>query len=367
MHRTPSFRSLWLLLGAALLAAAPAGAQRAPARDAEALAALRAEAERARQELDAAREQLHRYVQALGARPDIRRAELDSLNALTSRVTSARSRATRAEARMRLRSQAASRPATVRGSGQPAGWFGVTVQTLSTEQLSGGTRLVSAELPRINAVEPGSPAFKAGLRAGDRLVTIRGLDVRRGVDLAELLRPGAVLPVRYERDGELRDVAVRIEARPLTYESRVAVSIIESPREGAPAAVTVPGPRGARTMVRVGGRAGPVPGEPGAGVFVFSTHGTGVVAGAEVTQLNDNLREALGARHGLYVLRVVPGMPADRSGIRQGDVLVRAGTLQLDAPVDLVRAVRERVEADARMLRVELLRERKVRAVELKW
>lgn len=369
----PLARSVWLLLGATLLAGAPAAAQRpAAVADGEVIAALRADAERARRELETVRALYERYVQELGARPTIERAQVDSLRRLDHRLTVARTQASMAEARLRYRAQAASGEMGPRSA--PAGWFGVTVQTLASGDASTPTHLVSAELPLVSSVDPGSPAFKAGLRAGDRLVALRGLDVRRGIDLAALLRPGTTLPVRFERDGELRDVTVRIEARPLNYESRVTVRVVETPRDRAPGrapertVTLLPGPGAARGMVRVAGEGEGDPlGEAAAGFFVFSTPGTGVVAGAEVTQLNDNLRESLGATRGLYVLRVVPGMPAARAGVRQGDVLLRAGTLLLDAPVDLVRAVRERVDADSRALRLELLRDRKVGVVELRW
>lgn len=60
------------------------------------------------------------------------------------------------------------------------------------------------------------------------------------------------------------------------------------------------------------------------------------VAGAEVTELEPELAEYFrGVRDGLLVLRVAPGTPADRAGLRPGDVITAGGGRALDAVQDL--------------------------------
>ena len=69
--------------------------------------------------------------------------------------------------------------------------------------------------PVVGSVEPGSPAAQAGLRAGDRLVSVAGEPVRFWSDADSRLReaPGETLPLRFERAGETRELALPLERR----------------------------------------------------------------------------------------------------------------------------------------------------------
>jgi regulator of sigma E protease len=62
--------------------------------------------------------------------------------------------------------------------------------------------------PVVASIEAGSAAEAAGLRAGDRIVSINGRDVDRFEDIANyvVLRPGERLRVRFERDGRQSEV-----------------------------------------------------------------------------------------------------------------------------------------------------------------
>ena len=83
------------------------------------------------------------------------------------------------------------------------------------------------------------------------------------------------------------------------------------------------------------------PDAPRVGFYAFSVAdhmaaGQRGVAGAEVTALEPELAEYFrGVRDGLLVLRVAPGTPADRAGLRPGDVIVAGGGRALDAVQDL--------------------------------
>jgi S1-C subfamily serine protease len=68
----------------------------------------------------------------------------------------------------------------------------------------------------VSAVEPESPAARAGLLLGDALLALGGVRVEEPADLLPLLeeeRIGEALPVRLLRAGEVRDVTVTIAAR----------------------------------------------------------------------------------------------------------------------------------------------------------
>lgn len=87
----------------------------------------------------------------------------------------------------------------------------------------------------------------------------------------------------------------------------------------------------------------PAPPAPGAGMHVYTFRvedhiaaGERGVAGAEVTPLDPELAEYFrGAREGLLVLRVAPGTPADRAGLRPGDVLTSGRGRSLTTVADL--------------------------------
>jgi S1-C subfamily serine protease len=68
----------------------------------------------------------------------------------------------------------------------------------------------------LESVQPGSTAEQAGLRAGDRVVSVDGVAVRRSTDLAAILfaaKPGGKLEVVYERDGKQATAEVRVAAQ----------------------------------------------------------------------------------------------------------------------------------------------------------
>jgi S1-C subfamily serine protease len=84
----------------------------------------------------------------------------------------------------------------------------------------------------VQQVSPDSPAAKAGIRAGDRTVTVQGqqfvvggdvivkaddTDIRTADDLIAFLgtkKPGDTITVTVERDGKTHDLKVTLAERP---------------------------------------------------------------------------------------------------------------------------------------------------------
>jgi len=93
-------------------------------------------------------------------------------------------------------------------------WFGITIAGTEDEEL------------RIGSVSEGSPAARAGVRAGDRIV--RAGD-RPGSDLAEIvagMKPGQPLRVKVLReDGEDEEFVVVLGERPGTGEGQSAIVV----------------------------------------------------------------------------------------------------------------------------------------------
>jgi serine protease Do len=104
-------------------------------------------------------------------------------------------------------------------------------------------------------------------------------------------------------------------------------------------------------------------------VVFFATQNATTVAGAEVLRLSAELRAALDVdvRDGVFVVQVARSTPAERAGLRQGDVLLRAGGITLTTPQALQRAVAAAADSGAGGIRIELLRAKRPRTVEMRW
>ena len=72
----------------------------------------------------------------------------------------------------------------------------------------------------VEAVEPGSPAQKAGLQAGDVITTVNGQPVHTGADLVNPIAQTAIgqsVQVRYVRDKQTKDVTLTVADRSRSF------------------------------------------------------------------------------------------------------------------------------------------------------
>jgi serine protease Do len=118
---------------------------------------------------------------------------------------------------MRIGNQLVSRGHVVRGH------LGVTTQDL-TPALAKALGMERARGALINEVEPGSPAQRAGLRAGDVIVAIDGAPVVYNFDLPQHLAaiaPGARAEVGLVRDGKPLQLAAVLDAMPTAADELV--------------------------------------------------------------------------------------------------------------------------------------------------
>ena len=171
------------------------------------------------------------------------------------------------------------------------GWLGVSLQPMDQE-LATAMRATDSKGALVSAVEPDSPAAKAGLRAGDVITGINGQTVASPRDLAAGVAdvaPGGTATLAVLRDGTAMEQRVEVGTNPANV-----------------AAATKPGQ----------------PGQPSLGIAMAPRRDGGV----EIT-------------------RVEPGSVAAERGLRPGDVVVRAGERDAANPQDVVAAVRSAREA----------------------
>jgi serine protease Do len=269
---------------------------------------------------------------------------------------------------------------------QPNGWLGVVLDG-DFEVKAGTDGEVSSrylDFPTVVSVEPGSPAAKAGLESGDRLLVLDGRDLRGTVvDISSMLRPGARLPLRVRRGMEGKSLQVLVERRPDSFQppcqwmdQAIAGALREVPNEYdfmmmAPPDAPLPPERGSRPVLPRTPASPPSvarsPSPPeawGPLVYSYSTNGTGTIAGAQVTALDQDLGATFGVERGLLILRVLPGTPAEHSGLRGGDVILKASGTAITEPVALQRAINM---ARSRELQLSIVRRKKPLTLALRW
>lgn len=264
------------------------------------------------------------------------------------------------------------------------GYLGVS---FASQQVLDRDRVIMRfdEHPEVLSVEPESPASRAGLRIGDVVLAFDGKDVtRQPIVMNDLLVPGRKLKVKLRRDGRTLEVPVEVRQRPETYRVFVrpgdAPTTWMWPTPDAPAVAVAPMPPAAPPSPNVRVRAPRPPRvytiapPDGPNVSIErrsngdgTTYERVVLLGAELTQLDDDQREVLGAERGVLVFKVQPSTPAADAGLRFGDVIVRVGSRTVEAPTEVYAAIREAGEGGDHAVEVQLVRKRKTEKATLKW
>jgi serine protease Do len=161
----------------------------------------------------------------------------------------------------------------------------------------------------VEAVDPDSPAQKAGVRPGDAIVAVGDVVCHCSIDLERallddqgMLQGGTRMPLRLRREGLERRAELALEARP-----ELPLADTASDRAGA---------GGSRTVARSAEGGADVPGSSNEIVWRrlgLRLHGVGPET---VSRSHPQLRG------GLAVAEVRPDSPAERAGIQRFDVLV---------------------------------------------
>jgi len=246
------------------------------------------------------------------------------------------------------------------------GYLGVSFDGPNVDELRGNERFIRfLDYPKIALVEPSSPAERAGIQEGDTLLALNGNDVRqKEFSLSKLLVPDQRVVVRVRREGNERDFRVRIGEAPGYVVSRMTPM---APMPPMPPMATTPVrvypgeemPRRVPPIMPVPPMASTPPAMPGS-VWIINDG----VGGAKLETINQGLAKTIGVNSGVLVLRVGPGTPAFRSGLRDGDVILRAA----GRPVSSVRELRQFVERENDDgVKLVIQRDRKQRELTLRW
>jgi serine protease Do len=265
-------------------------------------------------------------------------------------------------------------------SPMPKGWLGISYSVSGMEKYSPNELMVTySSYPVIESVEPGSPAERAGLSAGDTMLAFNGMELlNKEISVWKLLQPGVRLTVKVRRDGQTRELPVLVGRRPSVYiltpspdapvlapdqpEARVRLTprTPRPPTANPPGATPAPAPPAGVWVLP------PAPGTtpmlaPGPDILIMN--GPVVVAGAQVAKLDAELGEVFGVERGVLVLSVAPGTPAEDAGLRGGDVIVRADSIEITTPSRFQRAV---MRAGGRPVSLQIIRKHQSRTITLR-
>ncbi len=181
------------------------------------------------------------------------------------------------------------------------GFLGVAPQDLTEDLVS---QFGTEKGALISEVTEGSPAEKAGLKAGDVIVKVQNSEVR---DSRQLLltvgqfTPGTTVAVEYLRDGKTRTAQVKLARRP---------------------------------------------DQPGADSTPEKAEDIGVLNGVGVGEITDQVREQLQLPpriKGALITRIEPGSRSARQGLREGDIILeldRKPVVDADSAVKLSEEIK---------------------------
>ncbi len=262
----------------------------------------------------------------------------------------------RAPVAQQLKNRLAQSPGTTTTTGTGrlirfGGWLGIEATDLVELDAADRNRLrdVAPEAVYITDVMADGPAARAGLRTGD---VILAFNDERLFSVAHLARLIATTPIGQDvalkvwREGTQRTILARIEQRPA-----VPAFSAEAVEMG-PVSPSRPDPR-----------ATPAPTERRPNLPITLSE-----LGLAVVDLTDQLAAFFGVTDhpGPLITDVAPHSPADRAGVRAGDVITKLNGLRTPTRWDLTRVLRLLERRTSTDLSLELVRDRRPMLVTLR-
>ncbi len=218
------------------------------------------------------------------------------------------------------------------------GWLGIRMEEVSAEKAK-ELKLSADRGALVTHVSPDSPASKAGLKAGDVITEFNGQRVEGTVALQRLVHEvpaGRTVELSVWRDGHAQSLSVEISSR-------------RAARSGGHDYFYV-GPDNPDMPIQIPGIP-PVPEIPPIQIGPFSTFRMfgSPVLGIDAEDLSGQLGNYFGAPDGQGVLvrEVMPGTPAEKAGLKAGDVILRVDGKRVKDAAELRSALRDKTSKDA--------------------
>jgi len=230
------------------------------------------------------------------------------------------------------------------------GWLGVSIE----ENEEGKVRII--------AIEKESPAELAKLKEGDMVLKIEREEVTSTKMLAKEIRkrkPGKTITLKIERNGKEIDVKVKLGE----YSEKNVRIELESKFPRLFIAPKPPKPPGIPKLPEI--RKLPKPPEPPEPrLFSWGLEHRKYI-GIYLEEINRELSEYFGVKEGrgLLVAKITKDSPAEKAGLKVGDVIIKADGIRTERARDLTGAIQDKEKG--KRIKLELLRNKKVRSVEV--
>jgi len=239
--------------------------------------------------------------------------------------------------------------AAAQSNGTP--WLGVTTQEVTDELRDGLDYQGSGVI--VNRVVNDSPADRAGIRKGDVIVNVNSRVIDSPEELTDVIRSsriGQSVTVTVVRNGSRRSLTARLAEWPDSMSNR------DNSDDSGDSEWDTPTPPRAPEAPRAP-RAPKAPKTPRAYSFEWNGddfEGLGNTMnmiqmgrgrlGVQVQDLNPGLGDALGVPdgEGVLIVEVLGDTPAEKAGLKAGDVITRVGDTSVGDAESLRRALRDR-------------------------
>jgi S1-C subfamily serine protease len=225
------------------------------------------------------------------------------------------------------------------------GWLGVSIG----QDADGNVVIVS--------IDRDSPAEDSDLKKGDVILELDGRSVDGSGMLGREIRkkkPGETIRLRVERKGRETTVRVKLGEYPeseLHREFELLFPNLFTPRPPraprAPEAPDVPSPALPRG-------------------FMTWTFGAQKYIGVSIEELNEELSAFFGVKEGkgLLVSKIKEDSPAEKAGLKVGDVIVAVDGKRVETFYDLARRIQKKDEGET--VTVEYIRDKRTKKADVK-
>ena len=197
-------------------------------------------------------------------------------------------------------------------------YLGIGVADIDDERAK-TLKLTDEHGVEVRNVTEDSPAAKAGLKEGDVILEYNGERVEGMEQLIRMVRetpPGRQVRLQVWRGGAARTVTV-------TMGKRSAAVVFRGGETRWPFAI--PG----------GPQMPPLPDMPRPGMSWRST-----MLGVESESLNSQLAQYFGVKEGVLVRSVLKGSPAEKAGLKAGDVILKVDGTTVTSPREITSILR---------------------------
>jgi len=208
---------------------------------------------------------------------------------------------------------------TLRGIANP-GYLGVGVAELPDDRVK-ALNLKDDQGLEVKRIDQNSPAFRAGIKENDVILEVNGKGVE-GIDQFQSLigttPPGTRVSLTIWRNGAKQTVSATLDSRPVNF--------FPFGEPNFPDGALPPVP--------------PMPPVPFNGGNPFPTiPGSSPIVGFEGEALNPQLAEFFGVKEGVLVRFVNQKTPAERAGLKAGDVVVKVNGTPVTTPREITGLV----------------------------